>query len=109
MKNSKEKLDVKKMPDGTEYVEMPYNGTTLIIRNSIEPGRINDETRDEYVVRRKLVNSRVNKYLKGGIFWSTGLLGTYSKVKLRELTDELLKEEDKNKAELINKELGLSK
>jgi hypothetical protein len=83
-------LEVKKTPEGMEYVEVDG----MIIRNSIEPGRLPEETRDEYVIRRRLSNKRVKRYLKGGVFWDTTLLGTKNNAKLSALIEKLIDEEN---------------
>lgn len=99
---SEEKLEVKTTPDGMEYVEIG----DMIIRNSIAPGRLPGETREEYVFRRKISGNRIKRYLKGNLFWDSKFLGTKDKDKLRQVIDTMLAEEElKNKEELV-KELS---
>ncbi len=99
----KEKESYPKTKGGFEYKE----ASGLKIRKSIRPDRIkeDDETYEEYKMRRKMKDDAISDHMKGTLVWSSvdytdpgnrdKNLGTYNKEELKELDRELKKKNNK--------------
>lgn len=78
---------------GLTYKEYPVvigdgKGGTIDVKirlfNSINPGKVADETFAEYKFRQRFMNKQIKKYLKGTTIWDSSTKGTLTMAKALE-------------------------
>lgn len=104
-----------KTANGMEYTEHPFKSKqtgeerTLRYFRSINPERLSDEgeTKEEYIMRRKITRDILSRYKKGRLIWDNypfgkGNKGMSSNKKNREFIDgfiEQMKKKEESKVE----------
>lgn len=83
MKRSMEKdSDIKMTDDGIEYKEYTIPGIDeeenkiVKLYNTPIPKRLPYETREEYKIRRRILNYNKRKTKRGILFWDSSIYGT---------------------------------
>jgi hypothetical protein len=79
----------------TKYTveELPIKKVRLF--DSIKPGRFEDETRHEYVIRRSLANQAIKRAKKGQKFWDSARWGTLTPQRATEVINYIREEQAK--------------
>jgi len=71
------KDDIKLTDDGIQYKVYDINGKMIRLFNSPVNKRLKYETREEYVVRRKILKDNLKRIRKGYITWESLKDGTF--------------------------------